>query len=212
MEQRMKEWPTNNWSNMKPIPWTNNNHCNYYTYMYKYYYAWKQEASITSERLYLAADCRNSYPLSNIALRLGTLIEELGEGLKALKGMRATQEKPQSQLTWTPWSSESEPATKEYSRTIAVVQFRLHVVPQTSRAEFLHKNISRLWYLFPRWLLCLAWVGEVVPNMVEIYCICQGRRIGGGGGMEMILLEERGGEIEGGTLWGGTRRQVASGV
>jgi hypothetical protein len=36
--------------------------------------------------------------------------------------------------------------------------------------------------------------------MVEIYCICQGRRIGGGGGMEMILLEERGGEIEGGTL------------
>ena len=57
-------------------------------------------AWLPSERLYLAADrCRYEQP--NIGWTLGTLMEELGEGLKALKGIGTPQEDQQSQLTWT---------------------------------------------------------------------------------------------------------------
>ena len=36
-----------------------------------------------------------------IRLSLGTLMEELGEGLRALEGIGTLQEDQQSQLTWT---------------------------------------------------------------------------------------------------------------
>jgi hypothetical protein len=43
--------------------------------------------------------CR--YPQLNSGWRLGTLMEELGEGWKGLKGMRTPQEDQPCQLTWT---------------------------------------------------------------------------------------------------------------
>jgi hypothetical protein len=57
MEQRLKEWPTDNHHNLRAIPW--------------------------------ASRCR--YPQPNIGRRLGALMEEFREGLKALKHI-GTQE------------------------------------------------------------------------------------------------------------------------
>ena len=50
-------------------------------------------AWLSSERLFLAADSdRCRYPQESMGNRLGTPMEELGEGLKELKGMSIIKE------------------------------------------------------------------------------------------------------------------------
>jgi hypothetical protein len=59
---------------------------------------------LPSKRLYPADDSdRYRHPQPNSGWSLGTLMEELGEGLRAMKGIETLQEDQQSQLTWTLW-------------------------------------------------------------------------------------------------------------
>ena len=72
---------------------------------------------------------------------MGSLIEDLGVGLRDPEGVVTLQEDQQSQLTWTlAWRlSESEPTTKEHTGLdlgipaymyVADVQLGLHVGPE----------------------------------------------------------------------------------
>jgi hypothetical protein len=59
-------------------------------------------AHLSSERLHPETDgnrCRDLQP--NTGRSSGSLMEELGEELRALKGIGTPQEGQQSQLTWT---------------------------------------------------------------------------------------------------------------
>ena len=83
-------------------------------------------------------------------------MEELGKGLKALKGIWTPQKDQESQLTWTPGSSETKPATKEHIRAekgprlyVANMQLSLHVVPLKFGWEALSKAVTWRWYLTP---------------------------------------------------------------
>ena len=59
-------------------------------------------AWLSSERLHPAADSdRYRHPQPNSGWSLGTLMEELGEGLGDLEGLGTPQEDQQNQLTWT---------------------------------------------------------------------------------------------------------------
>jgi hypothetical protein len=62
----------------------------------------KSLAWLPSERLHPAADSDKCiHPQLNIGWKLGTLMEELGKGLRAPKEIGTPQEEQQSQLTWT---------------------------------------------------------------------------------------------------------------
>jgi hypothetical protein len=72
-------------------------------------------------------------------------VEELGEGLKALKGMGTPQEDQQNQLAWTSWGSQ-----------------RLR-----HQSKSIYELDRGLQHTCSRGLPCLALVGEDVPNPAE---------------------------------------------
>ena len=79
----------------------------------------------------------------SIKLSLGTLMGELGEGLKELKGMATPLEDQQYQITWTSGSSQ-----------------RLSHKPKS-----IHRLVLGPQSICSRELLCLASLGEDVLNL-----------------------------------------------
>ena len=77
----------------------------------------KDRSMLSSERAHQASDSdRYRHPQPNIGWRLGTLMEELGEGLWPLKEIRTPQEDEQRSITWTfVGLLETEPPTKEHT-------------------------------------------------------------------------------------------------
>ena len=74
-------------------------------------------------------------------------MEELEEGLKALKKMATPQEAQECQLNQTSGSSQTEPPTKKHTQTgmctyAADVQLSLYVDLSTTGAEALPKVIA----------------------------------------------------------------------
>jgi hypothetical protein len=72
-------------------------------------------------------------------------IEELGKGSKELKGKETLSEDQQSQLTWTPQSTQ-----------------RLNHQPKS-----IHELVCGPWHICSRGLPCLVSVREDAPNPVE---------------------------------------------
>ena len=78
---------------------------------------------------------------------LENLMKELGEGLKALKGIGTPQEDQQCQLTWTPGSCQR--------------------LSHQLKSE--HGLDAGPWHIYSRGLPCLASVGEETPNPAETW-------------------------------------------
>jgi hypothetical protein len=97
MEQRLKEWLTNQLAQLETHPMGKHQSL---TLLMILCYAGKWElAWLSSERFYPVADsegCRDTQP--NRTWSLVTLREELGEGVRASKGIAAPQK--DSQLIW----------------------------------------------------------------------------------------------------------------
>jgi hypothetical protein len=148
MEQRLKEWPTNNWPNLKSIPCasTNSGHCQWYSLMLED----RSLEQLSSKRLYPEADWNRC--------RSGTLREELEEGLRALKQRWTLQEDQQSQLTWTIGSSQRLSHQPKNTHRLELgpqhicsrhaVQ-ALHAPPSRNWSGGSPKCCSLLWYPFP---------------------------------------------------------------
>ena len=81
-------------------------------------------------------------------MMVGTIMEDLGEGLQALKDIETPQEDQQCQLTWTPMRSQ------RLSHQLKSI-YGLVWDPQ---------------HMCSRGLLCLASVGEDMLNPVETWC------------------------------------------
>ena len=128
-------------------------------------YAYRQESSITVRWEALpTADwntCR--YPQPNIRQRSESLIEELGEGLKAQKGVGTPQEDHRRirrvQLTWTSrslrvWATNQRTQgglSEAPSAFIVDMQLSLHepLPCPTMEEEALPKAVAWMWYLSP---------------------------------------------------------------
>lgn len=89
---------------------------------------------------------------------MGSLVEELRQGLRNSEGTGILQEDPQSQLTRTFGGlPETEPSTEEYSQAgpslptyVADVLLGLRVVPPTTGAGPYSDSVVFLWILFPQ--------------------------------------------------------------
>ena len=113
------------------------------------------------------------YPQPNIAQRLETLTEELGEVFKALNGGGTPREDQQSQVTWTPGTGSSQRLSLQQKNVHGLEQGLVHM----------HYNLAAQ---FP-WLSCLVSVEEDAPNLADTWCA----RVTGWG---LISQKERGDE------------------
>ena len=108
-------------------------------------------------------------------MEVGTLREELGEGLKALKVIGVSEEDQQSQLTWTFRSSQRQnhiPKSihgldRGRGTYVADVQLSLHVGPPTTGAGLSLNLLPVCGICSPTGLPCLASGGEDVSIPAE---------------------------------------------
>ena len=177
VEQRLRGWPTNKQSKLRPIPWPSKTpwHSWWYCYACRTDLLWERPPSNWQNR------CRE--PKSNTGLSSRTVMEDLAKRLRALKGIGIPQE--DSQLTWTLryWRlSDTEPPIKEHTRPgtmslssyVADLPFGLHVGPL----------VTREWALLLARLPSLVSVGEDEPSPADTWYAREGvhplRQVGKG--------------------------------
>ena len=96
MEQRWREWPTNNWPNLRPTPWAKHKSV---TLLMILCYACRH--ACYPQRLHPPAGSdRHRFSQPKSGWSLGTLMQEWEEGFWATKGIGYPQEDQQSQLIW----------------------------------------------------------------------------------------------------------------
>jgi hypothetical protein len=90
MEQRLREWPTNNWPNLRPIPWASSNPCYNETLLYlqigAVLWATLQLTETEAETQSKTLDFNGSFG---------------GRSIEGPEGVGTTQEDQRSQLIWT---------------------------------------------------------------------------------------------------------------
>lgn len=108
--------------------------------------------------------CR--YPQSKLGWRLGTLMEELKEGLKkGPEGDRNPTRRPTVSTSLDPWElSGTEWPTKEHTQA-GTIPSTYHICSRCAAHSL--------------WLHCLASVGKNATNMAETWCTGMGRYLRG---------------------------------
>lgn len=94
MKQRQREWPINDWPNLRPILRREPTHGIIND-------AYRQEPSIKAERLHLELDdnrCRDPYP--NIKQRSGSLVKDR---IKQARVVKDTTKRPTKSTNLGPW-------------------------------------------------------------------------------------------------------------
>jgi hypothetical protein len=100
MEQRLREWPTNNQPNLRPIP----------LWMTLCYACWQEQVVLWEAPL----SCwlrQTQTPTGKLWMELGDSYGRIGNRIVGPKGKETSQDDQHSQLTWPVGFSENEPPT-----------------------------------------------------------------------------------------------------